>query len=198
VPGNRAACICTGEIRFANAFRRCFRSPYAPDIFSAMYSKTFRRTRSGKRPLSSMQLIVVADRPEHLCMPRMIVHVVLRDNPSTSACSSTVTKPHPTNVLQISSIFRRCWLRGLIGLGILPRSPKKRPRMFGQPRPLKVAEPDWASKASLYPAHKARKVIVRYVFVHQVPTCHFARGASLGHFIQSSEKKKLGPDWVAN
>jgi len=98
-----------------------------------MYSKTFRRTRSGKRPLSSMQLIVVADRPEHLCMPRMTVHVVLRDNPSTSACWSSVAKPLPTNVLVISSIFRRCCLRASIGLGLLPRSPKAPPYVRPSP-----------------------------------------------------------------
>ena len=55
----------------AKAFRRCFWSPYAPDIFSAMYSKSFRRTLSGKRPVASMRLIVMADNPEVLCIPRM-------------------------------------------------------------------------------------------------------------------------------
>src|SRR6187455_3767693 len=77
----RAACICTGEILLAKAFRRFSWSPYAPDIFSAMYSKTFRRTGSGKWSVASMRLIVMAVNPEVLCVARITVQAVLRDKP---------------------------------------------------------------------------------------------------------------------
>ena len=75
--------ICTGAILLAKAFGHCSRSPYAPDIFSAMYSKSFRRTRSGKWSVASMRLIVMAVNPEVLCVPRTTVQAVLRDKPRT-------------------------------------------------------------------------------------------------------------------
>ena len=41
-----------------------------------MYSKSFRRTLGGKRPVSSMRLIVMADNPEFLCLARRTVQAV--------------------------------------------------------------------------------------------------------------------------
>ena len=65
----------------AKASRRFPWSPYAPDIFSAMYSKSFGRTFGGKWSVASMRLIVMAVNPEVLCVARVTVQAVLRDKP---------------------------------------------------------------------------------------------------------------------
>lgn len=67
-----------------------------------------------------MRLMIAADSPEHLWLPLVTVQVVLRDNPRTRACLSSVTKPALTSTSRSSRIFADCraFISEQIGAGL--------------------------------------------------------------------------------
>ena len=56
----------------------------------------------------SMRLMIAADSPEHLWLPLITVQAVLRDNSSTRACLSSLTKPASTSACRSSRSLADC------------------------------------------------------------------------------------------
>src|SRR6516162_9725802 len=73
-----------------------------------MYSMIFARTAGGSRGDFSVRVSRVAESPDFLWFPLRILQVVLRDNPSTSACLSSVSNPAATRASQMFLILQRC------------------------------------------------------------------------------------------
>jgi hypothetical protein len=70
-----------------------------------MYSKIVLRTRGGRSGAESIRATTVADSPDALWLPLMMVQVVLRDKPSAAAWSSRLVHPSATRASRISRIF---------------------------------------------------------------------------------------------
>jgi hypothetical protein len=79
------------ESRSKNLLSSRLVSPYRPTIFSARYSGILARTTGGRLGAESMRVIVLAERPEPLCMPWSRAQVVLRESLKISACWSSVS-----------------------------------------------------------------------------------------------------------
>jgi hypothetical protein len=91
-----------------------------PVDFSSTYSRSTILADGGISGELSMRLMVAADSPEHLWLPRMTVQAVLRDNARTRACSSIVTKPSFTSDCRSSRILADClaFMSELIDAGV--------------------------------------------------------------------------------
>ena len=99
------------ESRRANLLNSRSVSPYKPAVFSARYSRIFRRTRRGKRGAESMRAMILTERPEPLCMPLRRVQVVLRESPNASACWSGERNPDVRMASATSRILAFCRAR---------------------------------------------------------------------------------------
>src|SRR5262249_16757755 len=76
-----------------------------PADLSSTYSHVLARAAGGKLGCVSMRLMTAPERPVVLWFARRIVHGVLRERPSTSACSSRLRLPRATSAAAICLIL---------------------------------------------------------------------------------------------